>query len=432
MITQIKYSAVKWSLLVVFALLFALSSAACSGYKVTVGGKTVVGINEDAWRLTPHIWFETAKGNQKYGAAFTGSRQDGKGYAPQAGMNEVGLAFERLASYHPMQEKLPHGLPITHPSQYLKDILHTCKTVEEVRDYISQYDYSYFIEDVFMYVDQSGKYLIVEPYTLTIGSEATYVVSNFCPSITSEEKASQLARYRNGVDFLKKDSDSTLAFFTALSDTMHVCREKIGDGTLLSSIWDLENGTVHLYFYHDFSQSVKFQLFEELKKGDHLIAIDTLFPRNAEFEALRHFKTPKNSRPIGLFIVSAAVFFLFTSLFFLVKFFRRKKQEKFAWVPLALVALNGILFYYMVVLSGSINKFYFPAPYKDPGSIAVTLSSYIPFLLLILIVPFLLLNYRIVKEKSWSMLSQVLITLHALVQIMLIGLFVYWEFYDVF
>jgi hypothetical protein len=177
---------------------------------------------------------------------------------------------------------------------------------------------------------------------------------------------------------------------------------------------------------------VKFDLQDELKKGDHQIAIYTLFPSNAEFEALRQFKTPKNSLPIGVFIVSVAVFFLFASVYFLALFIKRKKNRKYAWVQLSLVALNGILFYYMVVLSGSVDKFYFPAPYKDPGSLAVTFSSYIPFLLLMLMVPIVVVNYKVVKENTWSNFSKVLFTFHTLFYVVLIGLFAYWEFYRVF
>lgn len=67
----------------IFILLSLVQSAwACSGYKITVGDKTIVGCNEDAWRATPHIWFENTG---RFGAAFTGSRFDGPhGYAPQA------------------------------------------------------------------------------------------------------------------------------------------------------------------------------------------------------------------------------------------------------------------------------------------------------------------------------------------------------------
>lgn len=335
---------------------------ACSGYKVTIGNKTFFGSNHDTWFTTPHIWFETGT-IDTYGAAFTGARYDGKnGYAPQSGMNEYGLVFERLSSYHPLQSvNNSDKKQITNPTQYLKDILHSCKTVEEVKEYISKFDHSFFIEDIFIYADTTGKYLIVEPYSLTIGDELTYVFSNFCPSITPEKDALNLERYRKGVEFLenvKIDNDNAIQFCTQLSDTMHVCREKIGDGTLLTSIWDLNNRTVNLFFYHDYKQTIKLNIKEELKKGDHIIAIETLFPQKSEFEKLRNYKIPKNNTIIGVFIVASAGLFLFSALFFLLHFFKRKNAS-YKNVRLILIPLGLFLFYYMYVLSGSVNVFYF-------------------------------------------------------------------------
>jgi hypothetical protein len=428
-----KIQFVRLILLIFLTFVSTQNSIACSGYKITIGNKTILGSNEDAWRVTPHIWFEKGKGNGQYGAAFTGSRFDGEnGYAPQSGMNEMGLAFERLVSYHPRQEGFANRKAISNPTKYLKDILHTCKSVEEVNEFISKYDHSYFIEDVFIYVDKSGKYLIVEPYTLTIGNKPTYLISNFCPSITPEQNANKLDRYRKGAAFLKNGIDTTLEFCTALSDTMHVCRKKIGDGTLLSSIWDLNNKTVNLYFYHDYKTTVKFNLSEELKKGDHIISIETLFPHNTEFEKLRNYKTPKNSNLIGGFIVASAGFFSLTSIFFLIQYFRRKEREKFAYIQLLLFPIGLILFYYMIVLSGNISVFYFPAPFKDPTNVFTGMTSYIPFLLLLLIMPFSVANYRLFREKSWSFLAKGLFTINNLIYIVLIGLFAYWKFYDIF
>jgi hypothetical protein len=428
-----KKCVVKLILWAMIPFVFTQGSFACSGYKITIGNKTLLGSNEDAWRITPHIWFEKGTVNGNYGAAFTGSRYDGEnGYAPQSGMNEMGLAFERLASFHPKQERFSNRKAISNPTNYLKDILPTCKTVEEVQRYIRKYDHSYFIEDVFIYVDKSGKYLIVEPYKLTIGNKPTYVISNFCPSITPLQSANKLDRYRNGVAFLKNGADTTLAFCTALSDAMHVCRAKIGDGTLLSSIWDLKNGTVNLYFYHDYKASVQFNLSEELKKGDHIIPIETLFPKNAEFEKLRNYKTPKNSMLIGVFIVASAGFFLVTSVFFLIQYFRKKENKKYSYVQLLLFPIGLILFYYMYVLSGRVHVFYFPAPYKDPTNALISLTSYIPLLLPLLLLPFSVINYRLIKQKGWSLLAIWLFTLNNLIYILLIGFFGYWRFYDIF
>jgi hypothetical protein len=427
-----KAQLIKLILLTFLNFAFIQNSIACSGYKITIDNRTFFGSNHDAWFKTPHIWFENAT-NGKYGAAFTGARFDGEnGYAPQSGMNEMGLVFERLVAYHPTQENFTNRKTISNPTNYLKDILFSCKSVEEVKEFISKYDHSYFIEDVFIYVEKSGKYLIVEPYTLTIENEPTYVIANFCPSITLGQNANKLDRYRNGVAFIKNGIDTTMEYCKTLLDTMHVCRKKIGDGTLLSSIWDLNNGTVNLYFYHHYEKTVQFNINEELKKGDHIIAIETLFPHSPEFEKLRNFKTPKDSYLIGVFIVACAGFFLLTSIFFLIQYFRQKENKKYSYIQLLMFPIGLILFYYMYLLSSSVNVFYFPAPYKDPANVFVSLTSYIPFLLLLLILPFSVVNYRLLKGQNWSSLAKVLFTLNNLTYIILIGLFAYWRFYDIF
>lgn len=423
---------VQGSLLVIFALFAFQNSWACSGYKISFGGKTLLGTNHDAWFTTPHIWFENA-GAGEYGAAFTGARFDGEnGYAPQSGMNEAGLAFERLAAYHPEQKKDPSRKKITNPTAYLKDILHRCKSVEEVKAYISQYDHSYFTEDIFLYVDKSGKYLLVEPYSLMVGNEPTYVVANFCPSITSEKNANKLDRYRNGVAFINNRVDTTLAYCTALLDTMHVCRQKIGDGTLLSAVWDLNEGLINLFFYHDFKTRVQFNLVEELNKGDRLIAVSSLFPQNVEFEKLSTFKTPKNSALLGSFVVVSAVFFLLTAAFFLVMFIRKSVWVRHKWAQLLLFTTSLMLFFYMLVLSGSVKVYYFAAPYVHPTNWLISLSSYVPFLVVFHIFPFVVLNYRLWKHQAWSSFALALFSLHNLFCLLLIGLFGYWKFYDIF
>lgn len=419
-----------FSLTLLFLFCIDRSSWACSGYKITIGDKTILGSNEDAWRTTPHIWFEN---EGRFGAAFTGSRFDGSnGYAPQAGMNEAGLAFERLASYHPKLKVKSGQLSINNPTQYLIDILHNCKDIEEVKNYISKYDYSYFTEDVFLYVDKTGKYLIVEPYKLTMGNDASYVISNFCPSITSSQQAHQLAKYHNGVSFLSNKIDTMLAFCTALSDTMHVCRNKIGDGTLLTSIWDLKEGGVNLYFYHDYTHTVHFDLQQELAKGDHILPIQNLFPTNVEFNKLGQYKTPKNFLPLGIFIVAAGGLFFFTTVFFALLLIREKFSQNNSYLQLAMIPLSLVMMYYMYLLSGSINVFYFSAPYKDVNNLWVSLSSYLPILLLILIFPAFLITIKLWKENVWGLFARCLFTLNSVVYSMLIACFFYWHFYDIF
>lgn len=415
-------------IIVTFLLLFSPKNAhSCSAYKVTFGYHTLLGVNFDTWTTRPKIWFET----RGFGAVFTGANYDEEGLRPQSGMNEFGLAFATLATpTPPYRNGIPNKKQITSRVNYLKDILHSCKTVEEVKAYIEQYDHSSLQNDVFIYTDKSGKYLIVEPYTLTLGNKNKYVLANFCPSTINDFSTIKQQRYINGAAFLKSKIDTSVAFCTALSDTMHVCRTKVGDGTLLTSIWNPSNGKVHLYFYHDYKHQVKLDLKNELAKGDHLIEIVSLFPANPEYQKLLDFKTPANSNYINKFILACFILFLFSFVYFSVDYFRTRKI-KYSYFKLFLATQSICMAYYMTVLVRESGVFYFPAPYKSSDSGLIDITSYLPFLILLIIIPLLIINRNVINDKAWGTVSKLLLTLNNFAYIILLALFFYWGLFNV-
>lgn len=415
--------------IVLFLLIFSAKNAhSCSAYKVTVGGHTLFGVNFDTWAINPKIWFEI----RGYGAVFSGANYDKDGLRPQSGMNEYGLAFGTLATLTPSNQKdFLNKKQITSRVNYLKDILHSCKTVEEVKAYIEQYDHSALPNDVFIYTDRSGKYLIVEPYTVTLGNENKYVLANFCPSTITDFSTIKQERYINGAAFLKTKIDTSIAFCTALSDTMHVCRNRIGDGTLLTSIWNPNNGSVYLYFYHDYKHPVKLDLKKELAKGDHLIEITSLFPANTEYQKLLDFKTPANNNYISKFILACFILFLFSFVYFGVDSFRNRKIKYF-YFKLLLAVLSLFMAYYMTVLIRESGVFYFPAPYKSSDSGFIDITSYLPFLILLIIIPLLIINRNVIKFKVWGTVSKLLLTLNSFTYVILLALFFYWGFFNIF
>ena len=403
-------------------------------YKVTVDGKTMVGCNEDAWRTTSRIWFENAENKKEYGAGFTGSRKvTSIQFAPQSGMNETGLVFSRLASYFPKRDKQSISKKeITNEVEYLTGILHKCATIEDVKRYIEQYDHSFFINDVFLYIDGSGKYLIVEPYNLIEGDDPYYVLSNFCPSITNDDKARKLKRYRNGEDFLSTHKiDASLSYCTSLSDTMHVRRNRNGDGTLLTSIWDTKNGRVSIYFYHNYDSTVQFNLAEELAKGDHILNIDSLFPINPEFERLSSYKTPFNTPELRILLVLIGGVLTSFSLLFLIIYLRKRNTDRFYKIIIFFSGLNLLLTAYLFVLATNINIYYFDAPYKHYSSNLISISSYIPFLLLLSIIPNMVFSIRFIKNKKRKSWVKSLLIVNNLIYIASILGFGYWGLFNI-
>jgi hypothetical protein len=153
------------------------------------------------------------------------------------------------------------------------------------------------------------------------------VLANFCPSLTPDPSTVTMGRYRRGVAFLSGKQDSSLRFCTAMMDTMHECRPRLGDGTTYTSIYDLSVGLIYLYFYHDYRHCVSFDLRRELAEGDHSLLMTSLFPPNAEYERFVRHKTPFNSYllvgvllGLGGFLLVAAVWLLVLS----VRAFRRR------------------------------------------------------------------------------------------------------------
>lgn len=420
-------------LVLLYTTLPQREAQACSMYKLSADGKTMVGCNEDAWRTTSNIWFENALESGQYGAAFTGSRQVSAGRtAPQSGMNEAGLVFSRLVAYHPIEENpFTDRLQIRDEVDYLSAILHQCATVEEVKEFIEKYDHSIFIDDVYIYVDKKGDYLLVEPYTLILGSDPYYVLSNFCPSITSNEQARNLERYRNGADLLSNSElSSSLSFCTTVSDTMHVCRGRNNDGTLLTSIWNTEDLLVNLYFYHSFDQTVQFDLREELAKGDHLLHVPDLFPINEDFERLTTYKTPFNTPVLRVLLFVLGLVLLFFCLLWTIAVIVDKKKN-LSFGAVALISLmNSILCYYMFVLATNIYIYYFDAPYEHYHSALITASSYVPFLLLLILPLFGYWTLGKLKSKSLRNWTKALFAMNNMIYIALVMGFAYWGLYS--
>jgi hypothetical protein len=403
---------------------------ACSMYKITVDGKTMVGCNHDAWLTTPKIWFENAKQYNEYGTVFTGSRQVSPNRTtPQSGMNTTGLVFSRLSSFYPKQNKrFKDRRKITNEADYLSEVLHRCSTVKEVKKYIQQYDHSFFLNDVFIYIDNSGDYLIVEPYNFIEGKNPNYVLANFCPSITSDKQARKLERYRNGSDFLKRHKAiSSIDFSTALSDTMSVCRSRNGDGTLITSIFDTKEKVVGIYFYHNYDTLMQFNLTNELSKGDHMLNIAEIFPRNPEFERLIDFKTPSNTPVLRILLFLSAGLLAFISFaLFLLQIQKNKTTPLTLKSVIGIVLLNFILIVYIMVLLTNNSIFYFDVPYQHYHSNLISAFSYTPFLLLGLFMPIVIHTRNRLKSNKTKLWVKTIFVLNHSIYVMLLLSFGYW------
>ncbi len=267
-------------LLIFLFIFFSTQNAfCCSMFKLTANGQTFVGNNEDYNNPNTRIWFENG-GKDQYGAIYDGLDN----YWPQGGMNTAGLVFDGFGMDYLEIKDFAGKKQL--PGDFLKDILRNFSTVEEVKKYYSQHDLRGFENSMFLYIDKTGKYLVVEGDSLILGNKEAYILSNFYPSQTKDEKDVEIEFYQKGRKFIDTNKGTTIEYCTAVMDTMH--QETVwGAGTLYTSVYDLKAGDIYFYYLHDYKQVVKFNLEQELEKGDHEIVMPELFPENKE--GLRFF-----------------------------------------------------------------------------------------------------------------------------------------------
>jgi tetratricopeptide (TPR) repeat protein len=260
------------SLLFLFCFLQAFP---CTVYKITKGGKTFVGNNEDYWDANTRIWFENGKTGD-YGVMFVG--QDN--LIAQGGMNEKGLVFDGF-SVQMRQLKLKTDRMRFYPTLF-KDVMKKCANISEVQIMLNKYDLSPLNGGMLLYIEKSGKYLVVEADTMMMGNENNYLLSNFCPSQTSDVRDLNIPYFQKGRTKMEQGTDTSFSYLTQLSDTMHQDWGKSFGGTLYTTIYDLNEGTVNLYFYHDYKSTVRFNLKDELEKADRIVVVPELFPENVD------------------------------------------------------------------------------------------------------------------------------------------------------
>ncbi len=415
-------------------LIHHLHALPCSMYKVTAHGKTMVGNNEDSWRETSAIWFEQAiDGN--YGAVYVGYTD--KNW-PDGGMNDQGLAFDAFSMPH--RRNLPQPDPNKSDFGYidLKKILQKCATVDEAYNYLHNLNLHVlngsplFYGGMLLFIDKTGKYLVAEADTLVIGNDDRFVLANFSYARTADLNSIKTERYCKGREFLKNKTDTSLAFCTALSDTMSVNRKQIGDGTLYTNIYDLQEGVIYNYFFHDYSRVVAFNLKEELQKGNHRYKYAELFKGNAGYDRFIHYYTPQNNSMLFGFLLATGLLFCISGIYFIYKTIR-KREDTATGVNKPIVISIALLFialgYYCVLLLQNQGAFYFDAPYNSGRLSVINYASYLPYVLLLAVIPLLLFAYK--KTGSLAGLQKHLLRINTALCLLLIAAFAYWGFYNV-
>lgn len=357
--------------IILLALLLALGGTkpfvahACTTFKITQGGRTLVGNNEDAWSTNAQVRFEQGK-NGEHGAIYFG-HYNGLPFRPmvdQVGMNEAGLVFDGLG-IQPKQVAPTPGVLYVPFQTLMPRVMRTCSTVHEAAALLREHDLSWLTRSMLFLVDRNGEYLIVEADTMMFGNDPSIALGNWRMSSCSDPNAIPIPRLQAGRALLAEGIDTTMNAARDVLHHMRACRAKMGEGTLFSTLFDTQRATARLYFYHDFDHVVEFDLQRELARGDRTLAMVDFFPPNMEYQRLEAYITPFHERWLFWTLTLVGALFLvwipIGGLLLLARLIKRlRSKDGKPILPLLLTVLISVLFVPLIgVLLTNEGVYYF-------------------------------------------------------------------------
>jgi tetratricopeptide (TPR) repeat protein len=283
------------AIVLLFNIFLASDMFCCSLIKITARGKTIVGNNEDFSNPDTRIWFEQGNGKQ-FGAVYVGYNE----LSPEGGINEAGLMFDAFGVDSKPLHDTTGKLPIFE-FNLKKRIMKECSTVKQVKTLIDKYNLYFWSHSVWVFIDKSGNYLVVDSDLSAIGNNQYFVQTNFRQSEIKNEKGITDSRYLKAVAILKSHCKANAQYCAALMDSVHQ------ETTLYTTVYDLNSGTIDLYNYHNYTKVIRFNIKDELKKGNRILCIPDLFPEvinpaykgmlnlKATFDSLAFHFTPNDS-----------------------------------------------------------------------------------------------------------------------------------------
>lgn len=239
----------------------------CTIFYASDGMTVLAGNNEDwsdpktAFRFIPSS--EGKHGWIKFGYA---------GGYPQGGMNDQGLFWDATGcAYLEMpfsevnKEKYSGALMIR--------VMEECSSVQEARTIFENYYCDDQYRAQYLIGDTTGASMIVEGDSIIEKSSNYQVATNFYQS-HPELGGYPCWRYDTALSSLQNSTElSTYLFGSILSATHQEGKYP----TQYSNIYDLKQGIIYLFHFHNFEEFIKINLSDELGKGNRIYDMPILF-----------------------------------------------------------------------------------------------------------------------------------------------------------
>jgi hypothetical protein len=249
----------------------------CTVFYAASGNLAFAGNNEDSYNPLTRAWFIPASGG-RYGRVYFGYDD----LSPQGGLNDQGLFFDGL--YVPykaldasaQKPDFPGG-----PLAMIDEVMAKSATVDEALTFFERYSRAGMLEaGQYLFGDKAGNSAIVEGDAIIRKKGSYQIATNFRQSENPDLPYSD-GRYNAADERLSQAGSYSEELFRQILDATH---QDHSVQTVYSQVYDLKQGLIHLYLFHDYEHGIVLNLADELAKGTHMASVASWFPKNQNYD----------------------------------------------------------------------------------------------------------------------------------------------------
>jgi hypothetical protein len=258
-------------------MIFSVSGVlACTGFTATDGNTVLVGNNED-WRYPDTYIRIYPPSGSSYGRLIFDVNfpipNSQNYYSAFGGINDQGLFFD-IYSHPTLIPVNSSDKPDFNAGEIARYIMRICATVDEVVAEFDKYNLEFMDDIQYFFVDRMGNSVIIEGDEIIYKEGDFQVVTNFLQS-NPDHGWHPCWRYDTAVSMLENMTDFSVEYFRDICNSTH--QEYYLYPTQYSNIFNLNQGILYLYHYHNFDKVVEINIYEEFEKGIQSIYLPSLF-----------------------------------------------------------------------------------------------------------------------------------------------------------
>lgn len=250
-------------LLSILVLLVCANIFPCTGFVRIFQDRILIGNNEDNLKTLndPVVKVFPAEPG-RYGCILVGFEQQGFGHG---GFNDQGLFYDWFSA--PRSNWRSFNSREEFPGFEPEDMLYRCKDVEEAIAFLYRYNLRIFEQNHVFLADTKGNVAAVEwgddDLVVVRMENDHFAITNFL--LNNPSKGGHPCSRYETADSMVQQQPPSVGWYTQILTAVHMNYSTVE--TRYSNIYELKKGNIYNFDTHNFHESLKFNLTEELDKG---------------------------------------------------------------------------------------------------------------------------------------------------------------------